>query len=686
MSILMQRVAVPAQAPAIESPFEPVAETVRFAPVAVGLDPDTKKGWLGRLLPVVLAHPVLLGSAIMASAVSMLTSVAAPAVLGLAINDALGDGSLKHSAVRDWLGALARACSLPAASTAGRLSLEAYLAILCALGLVRAASSGYYRYGLYRAAYQIETDLRSIIYEHLIRLPFSFYDRVQSGQIISRANSDIRSLQMLLTFAPMMIISWLSFGLALSFMLSVHVGLTIAASFALPGIYLVGIHMRREMFPLSWMIQSRLAELSTVVDESIQGVRVVKSFAAEKRQIGVLGKVARRVLWAATELVETRATHAPLMENIARLGPAFVLLYGGWLVLQGRIEGIGTLVTFNTYMIMLQAPFRVLGFFMSLSQRAEASAARIFEILEEPIAIADKPNAIELPKPRGQIELREVSFGYAGGRKVLDGFSLEVKPGETVALVGRTGCGKSTVARLLPRFYDADAGAVLIDGHDVRDLTLVSLRARIGLALDEPFLFSMSVRDNIAYGRPQASDDEVIAAAKAAQAHEFILALDKGYDSVVGERGYTLSGGQRQRIALARLFLTNPEILVLDDAMSAIDVQVEAQILDALEKLLENRTTIVVAHRESTLRLADRVVLMEDGKIVAQGTHEGLMASEPRYAAVLAHAEHEPRAKRGPQPKPPAAGMAERMRGLIGTGVGAPPGLAGEGPMGGFGV
>jgi ATP-binding cassette subfamily B protein len=663
-----------------------VAEAPRFAPVAVGLDADPKKGWLRRLLPVVLAHPVLLASAILASTVSMLTSVAAPAVLGLAINDALGDGGLKHSAVRGWLGALASACGLPAASTTGRLSLEAYLAILFALGLVRAASSGYYRYGLYRAAYQIETDLRSIIYEHLIRLPFSFYDRVQSGQIISRANSDIRSLQMLLTFAPMMIISWLSFALALSFMLSVHVGLTIAASFALPGIYLVGIHMRREMFPLSWMIQSRLAELSTVVDESIQGVRVVKSFAAEKRQIGVLGKVARRVLWAATELVETRARHAPLMENIARLGPAFVLLYGGWLVLQGRIEGIGTLVTFNTYMIMLQAPFRVLGFFMSLSQRAEASAARIFEILQEPIAIADKPDAIVLEKPRGQIELRDVSFGYAGGRKVLDGFSLAVAPGETVALVGRTGCGKSTVARLLPRFYDADGGAVTIDGHDVRDLTLVSLRAHIGLALDEPFLFSMSIRDNIAYGRPQASDDEVIAAAKAAQAHEFILALEKGYDSVVGERGYTLSGGQRQRIALARLFLTNPEILVLDDAMSAIDVQVEAQILEALEKLLENRTTIVVAHRESTLRLADRVVLMEDGKIVATGTHEALMASEPRYAAVLAHAEHEPRQKRGPQPKAPAAGMAERMRGLIG-GVGAPPpGLAGEGPLGGFGV
>ncbi len=664
--------------------FEPVAETPRYPPPSAGLDPDPSRGWFGRLRPVVLAHPLQLGSAVAASLVSMLASVAAPAVLGLAINDALAGGALRPSLVRGWLSALAARCGLAAAHEAGRLTLEAYLLALLALGVLRALSSGYYRYALYRVAYRIEIDLRTLIYEHLIRLPFSFYDRVQSGQIISRANSDIRSVQMLLTFAPMMVVSWLSFALALSFMLSVHVGLTLAAVFALPGIFAVGVHMRREMFPLSWMVQSRLADLATVVDESIQGVRVVKSFAAEKRQIGALGRVAQRVLWAACELVDTRARHAPVMENIARLGPAFVLLYGGWLVLQGRIEGIGTLVTFNTYMIMLQAPFRVLGFFLAMSQRAEASAARIFEILDEPVSIADKPGAQPLPPPAGRIELRDVSFGYGGGRKVLDGFSLEIEPGETVALVGRTGCGKSTVARLLPRFYDVESGAVLIDGHDVRDLTVASLRARIGLALDEPFLFSMSVRDNIAYGRPQASQQEVIAAAQAAQAHEFISALEHGYDTVVGERGYTLSGGQRQRIALARLFLTNPPILVLDDATSAIDVQVEAQILDALEHLLHSRTTLVVAHRESTLRLANRVLLMEDGKMVASGTHEELMRSEPRYAAVLAHGESEPTRARRPQPGRPAA-AAERMRGLLG-GARAPGGFGGEGPLGGLGV
>jgi ATP-binding cassette subfamily B protein len=663
-------------------PFEPVAETARYPSPRASTDPDRQKSWLRRLLPVVLARPWLLSASIAASVLSMLTSVAAPAVLGLAINDAFGHDALRPSLARAALVATARALGFGLdAARPGAITLDAYLAILLVLGVTRAVSSGLYRYGLYRSAYHIETDLRQVVYEQLTRLPFSFYDRVQTGQIVSRANSDIRSIQMLLTFAPMMVVSWLSFVLALSFMLSVHLGLTIAAVFALPGIYLAGIRMRREMFPLSWMIQSRLAELATVVDESIQGVRVVKAFAAEERQIGALARAARRVRWASAELVDTRAKFAPLMENIARVGPALVLLYGGWLVLHGRIEGVGTLVTFNTYLIMLQAPFRVLGFFMAMSQRAEASAQRIFELLDEAITIADKPDAIVLPEPEGRVRFDHVTFGYAGGRKVLDGFDLELAPGETVALVGRTGCGKSTAARLLARFYDADSGAVRIDAHDVRDVTLTSLRARIGLALEEPFLFSMSVRDNIAYGRPEASLDEVIAAARAAQAHEFITQLEHGYDTVVGERGFTLSGGQRQRIAIARLFLLDPKVLVLDDATSAIDVQVEQRILDALERLLHERTTLIITHRESTLRLADRVVLMEDGKIVASGKHTELLQNEPRYAAVLAHAETAARAR---PPKPAAKpGARERTRERM---TGGPPGFGSDGPIGGFGT
>lgn len=653
-----------------------------YPPPPATVDPDRGKPWFRRLIPIVLARPLWLGSAILASISNMLTSVAAPAILGLAINDALSEAPLGHSAVRGWLRAVCEAWGLPL-SASGRIPLSSYVALMAAIGVVRIGSAAYYRYGLARVAYHIETDLRSLLYDHLIRLPFSFYDRVQSGQIISRANSDIRAIQMLLAFAPMMIVSWLSFALALAFMLSVHVGLTLAATLALPGIFLVGRRMRRELFPLSWMSQSRSAEVATIIDESIQGVRVVKSFAAERRQLESLAMAAQRLQWASSELVRNRARYAPLMENIARIGPAFVLLYGGYLVLQGGIEGVGTLVTFNTYMIMLQAPFRVLGFFMSMNQRAEASAMRIFEILDEPISIADSEKAIALPPTQGRIELRDVRFGYPGTeRQVLEGVSFAIEPGETVALVGRTGCGKSTIARLLGRFYDSDSGAILVDGHEVRDLTLTSLRAHIGLVLDEPFLFSMSVRDNIAYGRPEATEAEVIAAAKAAAAHDFITELEQGYDTRVGERGYTLSGGQRQRIALARLFLTNPPVVILDDATSAIDVRVEAQILDALSRLLATRTTLLITHRESSLRLADRVLWMDGGKIVAQGTHEHLLTREPGYAAVLARAVVE--RVRNTQ-KPPARSANKPVRELLPReDRSKDPPI--EGPGGGFGL
>jgi ATP-binding cassette subfamily B protein len=334
--------------------------------------------------------------------------------------------------------------------------------------------------------------------------------------------------------------------------------------------------------------------------------------------------------------VDTRARYTPIMENLPRIGLVVVLLYGGWLVIDGQLQ-LGVLVAFNAYILMMQAPFRLLGFFLMLQQRAAASAQRIYEVLDEPAEIVDRPGAVDLIDPRGRVEFRHVRFGYADGPDVLSDVDLTIEPGERVAIVGRIGSGKSTVARLLPRFYDVRDGAVVVDGRDVRDLTLASLRASVGLVLDEPFLFSTSVRDNIAYGRPDASDEEVEAAARAAQAHGFIAALPDGYETVVGERGYTLSGGQRQRIAIARTLLVNPTFLVLDDATSAIDVRVEQEIHAALEALLEARTTIVIAHRLSTIALADRVVLLEGGRVAAGGTHAHLLATDPRYAAVLAN-------------------------------------------------
>ncbi|MDH4147232.1 MAG: ABC transporter ATP-binding protein/permease, partial [Acidimicrobiia bacterium] len=400
--------------------------------------------------------------------------------------------------------------------------------------------------------------------------------------------------------------------------------------------------LRNEVFPLSWIVQGRQAEVATVVDENIGGVRVVRAFAAEPEQMRALARAASGLRWASVRQVDARARLSPLIENLPRIGMGAVLVYGGWLVIEGRVTE-GTLFAFTAYVTQLQAPFRTFGLFLMLGQRARASAGRIYEVLDERSRVVERPGAVDLVDPVGAIEFVDVGFSYGTGRDgdspsgILDGFTLSIAPGETVALVGRTGCGKSTVARLLGRFYEVDAGRVLVDHHDVRDLTIGSLRHHIGFCFDEPFLFSVPVGANIAYADPSAGPDEIRAAARDAEAAGFVEELADGYGTVVGERGYTLSGGQRQRVALARALLANPRILVLDDATSAIDAEVEASIHCALRARLERRTTILIAHRLSTIALADRVVLMEQGRVVATGTHAELLATEPRYAAVLTH-------------------------------------------------
>jgi ATP-binding cassette, subfamily B, bacterial len=591
------------------TPFEPVGVEPRYGPPRAWIHPDRSRGWLGRLRPVVATHRLLLLTGVGASVVAMAAQVAIPAVSKDAIDHALIDRTSE---------------------------LAPYIWALLALGIGRGLLTLTYRYSLYRMAFELEFDLRNILFEHLTRLPFSFYDRVQSGQVISRANSDIRSVQIFLGFAPLIGMSIVTFFVALAYMLTIHVGLTLVAVASLPGVYALGVSLRNRTFPLTWIHSGRVAEVASIVDENIAGVRVVKGFAAERRQIAELARAARRLRWAAEEQVLARARRAPIMENLPRLGLALVLLYGGMLAIDGEVT-VGTLFAFNAYVLLMQTPFRMLGFFLMLGQRARASAGRIFELVDEPVAIADRPGAVDLVDPAGEVRFDDVTFRYtAAGPAVLDGFSLQVRSGETVALVGATGTGKSTAVRLLARFYEPESGTVSIDGHDVGDLTLVSLRHAIGVVLDEPFLFSTSVRDNIAYARPDATDAEVEAAARAAQAHDFITELADGYDTVVGERGYTLSGGQRQRIAIARTLLASPRILVLDDATSAIDVHVEEAIHAALREHLVDRTTILIAHRLSTIALADRVALLESGRVVATGAHAELLATEPRYAAVLA--------------------------------------------------
>jgi ATP-binding cassette, subfamily B, bacterial len=603
--------------------YVPMGVTSNYQPPKATVDPDTSKSWIKRAYPIVASHKRHFLIALILSFVGLVLQLVIPQLLSDAINNSL----VRHPTV----------------------PLHFYVYWTVVLGVVGGVAGYFSRTSLFKVAYDIEFDLRNSIYEHLTRMSFPFYDRVQSGQLISRANSDIRSVQMYLTFAPLILVQCSIALVAFGFMLSINVLLAFVAMITMPLIYWSGIRMRKVLFPVSWMIQSRLAEVATVVDENTNGVRVVKSFAAEEQQLRQMATAADKVQWAYIKDADLRARFSPVIQNLSQVGLVFVLLLGGYLVIHGHLQ-LGAILQFNIYLLMMQAPFMMLGMLIMMGQRAAASADRIYEILDEQPTIVDRPGAIDLMGIRGDVRFDHVRFAYGtdsrialsvedgGNPDILSDFNLHLRAGETVALVGRTGSGKSTVARVLARFYDVTDGAVFVDDHDVRDLTLTSLRANIGVVLDEPFLFSVSIRDNIAYGRPDATDEEVVAAARAAGADGFIGRLAEGYDTVVGERGYTLSGGQRQRIAIARALLINPPILILDDATSAIDVQVEQRIHAGLRVLMEGRTTLIVAHRLSTISLADRVVLLDGGQIVADGTHAELLASTPLYSEVLAQA------------------------------------------------
>src|ERR1700723_438365 len=491
------------------------------------IDPDRSKSWLKRATPIVMAHKVAWFSALIFAFLGLIIQVWIPKILQEGITNALINKTQP---------------------------LHNYVELIAVLALFTGAFGYISRNNLFKVAYAIEFDLRNILYQHFTRMSFPFYDRLQSGQLISRANSDIRSVQMYLTFAPMILVQCSIALVAFAFMLSISVPLAFVAMASMPFIYLVGIKMRKSLFPVSWLIQSRLAEVATVVDENVNGGRVVRSFAAEQQQLGQFAKAADRVQWAYIKDADLRARFTPLVQNLSQVGLSFVLLFGGYLVIHGKLQ-IGAIVSLNLYLLLMQAPFMMLGMLIMMGQRASASAERIYEILDEQPTVVDRPDAVDLTDSRGDVRFENVRFAYGtesrvalsvedgGNPDVLADFNLHLRSGETVALVGRTGSGKSTVARVLARFYDVTGGAVYVDGHDVRDLTLTSLRANIGVVLDEPFLFSVSIRDNIAYGRPDASLEEVMAAAEAAGATGFINRLAAGYDTVGGERGYTLSGG-----------------------------------------------------------------------------------------------------------------------------------------------
>ncbi|MGQ0826406.1 MAG: ABC transporter ATP-binding protein [Actinomycetota bacterium] len=507
------------------------------------------------------------------------------------------------------------------------------------VGAVQAVCTGLRRYAAFRLALRVETDLRMRLVGHLQRLHFAFHDRSQTGQLMARANTDIQQIHMVVLLIPLTIASTLTMLTVIVILVLRSPGLAFFALAALPLLNIAATRFTHRMHPVGLALQEELADLSGVVEESVAGVRVVKGFGAERLQERNLAREADDVFDRSMDQARLRASFLPLIDLLPTLGLVGILWYGGHQVLDGNLT-IGDVVAANFYVLMLIWPLRMLGMLLGQLSRAAASAGRVHEVLATEPAIGDAPGASPLPPGPGEVRFERVRFGYGRrGRPVLDGLELVVRGGESVALVGATASGKTTVARLIPRFYDVDDGRVCIDGSDVARTRLVDVRRAIGIVFEDTFLFSESVRANIAFADPDAPMDAVVRAATLAGAGEFIVDLPEGYETIVGEHGYSLSGGQRQRIAIARAILADPRVLILDDATSSVDPSKEHEIRGALREVMAGRTTIIIAHRPATIALADRVVLLDGGRVVAEGAHDELLVVCERYREVLARAE-----------------------------------------------
>src|SRR4051794_37553952 len=484
-----------------------------------------------------------------------------------------------------------------------------------------------------RSSLGVQYDLRNQLHDHLLTLDQRTLSQLSTGQLVARASSDTTLILGLLNFLPLMFGNLLLMLISLGIMfwlspLLACIGLVIA-----PALFVVSYRLRVKVFPASWDGQQREGEVAEIVDEDVNGVRVVKAFGQEERELHRMVGVVQTLYGSRMRATRLQARYQPLLEAIPTLAQVAVLALGGWLVIQDQIT-LGTFLAFSTYVTQFVAPARQLAGVLTIGQQARAGVERIFQVLDLETAIQDAPDAVDVPELRGEIELRDVHFGY-DEEEVLRGLDLHVGAGERVALVGSSGSGKSTVVALVQRMLDPDRGQVLVDGYDVRAVTLRSLRGQIGAAFEESFLFSDTLAANIGYGRPDATREEVEAAARVARADGFIRELPDGYDTKVGERGLSLSGGQRQRIALARAVLTAPRVLLLDDATSAVDSSTEETIFTGLREVLAGRTALIVAHRVSTLHLADRVVLLADGRVADDGTHDELMARNAAYRELL---------------------------------------------------
>lgn len=487
-----------------------------------------------------------------------------------------------------------------------------------------------------RVSLGVEYDLRSRMYRQLQSLELAFFDTEQTGQLMSRATVDLQSVRFFLGYGLIfMIQSLLTIVLASVAMLITDPLLAVISLTPVPFVILVAFRYGRRSRPALQEVQQRIAELTADVEENIGGVRVVKAFAAERRQEARFDWQVGRVFEQAMISTRLQAFYNPLIGFLPQLGLAAVLFIGGRQVINGNLT-IGAFSAFYVYLLMLISPMRTFGVSLGLAQRATASGARLFQVLDREPRVTSRPDAPPLPAGRGKVEFRQATLRYPGAeRDALEAIDLTVPAGRTVALVGGTGSGKSSLVQLVPRLYDVTEGAVLVDGADVRDVEVSSLRGQVAVVDDNPFLFSASIAENIAYGRPDAGDPEIRQAAERAQALSFIEELPDGMETVVGERGMTLSGGQRQRIAIARALITDPRILILDDATSSVDASTESGIKRALEEVMDGRTTFVIAHRLSTIALAEEIVLLEGGRLVAHGDHDQLLAASDLYRQIV---------------------------------------------------